>query len=64
MVATAGGVDSAALSRKRAQYAGPDGIKGLIGSPNVLAIAVFASLGGFVYGCMLAGLTCLPRSHY
>ncbi|KPI41267.1 putative quinate permease [Cyphellophora attinorum] len=47
-----GGADfgQAALSQKRAQFAGPSGIKGLIGSSHVFAIAVFASLGGFVYG--------------
>lgn len=42
---------SAALSRKREQFAGPSGVKGLIASSHVFAIAVFASLGGFVYGC-------------
>ena len=40
-----------ALSAKRAQYAGLPGIAGLFSNLHVLAIAVFASLGGFVYGC-------------
>lgn len=51
------GVASAALSRKREQYAGPSGIKGLLGSSHVFLIAVFASLGGFVYGCKQELLT-------
>ena len=41
-----------ALSAKRAAYAGPPGIVGLFSNLHVLAIAVFASLGGFVYGCV------------
>jgi hypothetical protein len=40
------------LSAKRAQFAGLPGIAGLFSNLHVLAIAVFASLGGFVYGCM------------
>ncbi|KAJ5309362.1 uncharacterized protein N7443_001823 [Penicillium atrosanguineum] len=39
-----------ALSRRRAQLAGPSGIKGLLSNLRIFAIAVFASLGGFVYG--------------
>lgn len=39
------------LSQRRAQLAGPSGIKGLISNYRIFAIAVFASLGGFVYGC-------------
>lgn len=51
------GVSHAALSRKRAQFAGPPGIKGLLTSMHVFAIAVFASLGGLVYGCKSIILT-------
>lgn len=51
MVATGDGSSPAALSQKRAQFAGPGGVKGLIASSYVFLIAVFASLGGFVYGC-------------
>lgn len=40
-----------ALSKRRAQLAGPAGVKGLASNLRTLAIAVFASLGGFVYGC-------------
>jgi hypothetical protein len=39
------------LSQRRAQLAGPSGIKGLLSNLRIFAIAVFASLGGFVYGC-------------
>jgi len=39
-----------AFSKRRAQFAGPPGIKGLLQNSNVFAIAVFASLGGLVYG--------------
>ncbi|KAJ5484707.1 hypothetical protein N7539_004695 [Penicillium diatomitis] len=39
-----------ALSQRRAQLAGPAGVKGLVSNLRTLAIAVFASLGGFVYG--------------
>ncbi|OKP00045.1 Quinate permease [Penicillium subrubescens] len=48
MVATTGAGQS--LSHRRAQLAGPSGVKGLVSNVRVLAIAVFASLGGFVYG--------------
>lgn len=50
MVATA---DSGqhALSQRRVQLAGPSGVKGLLSNLRIFAIAVFASLGGFVYGC-------------
>jgi len=39
-----------ALSEKRARYAGPGGLKGLIANSKTFGIAVFAALGGFVYG--------------
>ncbi|RDW77972.1 general substrate transporter-3 [Coleophoma crateriformis] len=39
-----------ALSKRRAQFAGPSGVKGLLQNKKMFAIAVFASLGGFVYG--------------
>ena len=39
------------LSAKRAQYAGPSGIKGILHNGKTSAIATFAALGGFVYGC-------------
>lgn len=38
------------LSERRAQFAGPSGIKGLLSNLRIFAIAVFASLGGLVYG--------------
>ncbi|KAJ5999596.1 hypothetical protein N7481_000005 [Penicillium waksmanii] len=38
------------LSQRRAQLAGPSGVKGLLSNLKIFAIAVFASLGGFVYG--------------
>ncbi|KIW60569.1 hypothetical protein PV05_00776 [Exophiala xenobiotica] len=38
------------LSAKRAQYAGPSGIKGILHNGKTSAIATFAALGGFVYG--------------
>lgn len=39
------------LSAKRAQLAGPSGLKGIIHNGKTSAIATFAALGGFVYGC-------------
>jgi hypothetical protein len=51
MVAAGDGSSPTALSQKRAQFAGPGGVKGLLTSSYVFLIAVFASLGGFVYGC-------------
>jgi hypothetical protein len=39
------------LSAKRAQFAGPPGLKGLIHNRKTSLIACFAALGGFVYGC-------------
>jgi predicted MFS family arabinose efflux permease len=38
------------LQKRRAQYAGGSGFHGMIANPHVCAIAVFASLGGLVYG--------------
>ena len=38
------------LSAKRARFAGPSGIKGIIANGKTSAIACFAALGGFVYG--------------
>lgn len=49
-----------ALSQRRAQLAGPSGVKGLLSNLRIFAIAVFASLGGFVYGCEHFYLTILP----
>jgi len=51
MVVGAGASGHAALSQKRLQFAGPSGVKGLLQNKRIFAIAVFASLGGFVYGC-------------
>ncbi|GAB1735718.1 hypothetical protein NU219Hw_g4280t1 [Hortaea werneckii] len=42
--------DSNALSARRAQYAGPPGLKGLIHNGKTTSIACFAALGGLVYG--------------
>lgn len=45
-------VDAGAdLSARRAQFAGPAGVKGIIQNGKTTAIATFAALGGFVYGC-------------
>ena len=45
-------VDSGAgLSARRAQFAGPAGVKGIIQNGKTTLIATFAALGGFVYGC-------------
>lgn len=38
------------LSEMRAKYAGPPGLPGLIATKKTTGIAVFAALGGFVYG--------------
>lgn len=60
MVATGDGSSPTNLSQKRAQFAGPGGVKGLLSSSYVFLIAVFASLGGFVYGCeSLSGILAL-----
>lgn len=39
------------LSAKRQQFAGPTGLKGIVHNGKTSAIALFASLGGLVYGC-------------
>jgi len=41
------------LSAKRQQFAGPAGLKGLFHNYKTTLIALFASLGGLVYGCTL-----------
>jgi len=38
------------LSAARAKYAGPGGMKGIISNGKTSSIALFAALGGFVYG--------------
>jgi hypothetical protein len=38
------------LSAARARYAGPGGMKGIISNGKTSSIALFAALGGFVYG--------------
>ncbi|EGX51781.1 hypothetical protein AOL_s00043g800 [Orbilia oligospora ATCC 24927] len=50
MVAGGSGKEFEAFSKRRAQFSGPPGVKGLIQNGNVFAISVFASLGGLVYG--------------
>ena len=45
------------LSEARLQYAGPNGLKGIIYNGKTSAIAFFASLGGLVYGCMYRRLS-------
>lgn len=47
--AEGGGVDTA-LQQRRLRLAGHSGIKGLLENPRTCFIAVFASLGGLVYG--------------
>lgn len=42
-----------AISAKRAELAGKGGILGLISNKKTSLIGLFASLGGFVYGCKL-----------
>jgi len=49
-----------AISQRRAGLAGPSGIKGLMSNLRIFAIAVFASLGGLVYGCMCLPLPSFP----
>lgn len=51
-----------AVSQRRAGLAGPSGIKGLMSNLRIFAIAVFASLGGLVYGCMCPTLISFPKS--
>jgi hypothetical protein len=58
MVMTSGGGGQDALSKRRAQFAGPSGVKGLIQNSRIFLLAVFASLGGFVYGCEDHALGC------
>lgn len=50
MVATTANLDGG-LSDQRSAYAGPVGAKGLVANAHVFAIAVFASMGGLIYGC-------------
>lgn len=40
------------VSEKRAQIAGPSGVKGLVSNQKTFLIGLFASLGGLVYGCL------------
>ncbi|KAF7712316.1 MFS-type Sugar/inositol transporter [Penicillium ucsense] len=49
-LAPVGGGDHHDLSAKRRQFAGESGFKGLISNGRTFAIALFASLGGLVYG--------------
>lgn len=60
LVADAGVPHAQDLSAKRAQFAGPTGLKGIIANGKTTAIAFFASLGGLVYGCehryLIAGM--------
>ncbi|KAM5530407.1 hypothetical protein V8D89_015918 [Ganoderma adspersum] len=46
----AGGAPVAAASHRRKNLAGPSGWAGLLANARVFAIAVFASLGGLLYG--------------
>ncbi|PGH14398.1 hypothetical protein AJ79_03040 [Helicocarpus griseus UAMH5409] len=46
----AGGADVTPMSARRAALAGPSGFKGLLRNGKTVGIALFASLGGFVYG--------------
>lgn len=49
--------DQGGMSAKRAQFTGPAGIKGIFYNAKTSAIACFAALGGFVYGCKCDGST-------
>jgi hypothetical protein len=40
------------VSQRRARIAGPSGLKGMFANGKTTLIAIFAALGGFVYGCM------------
>ncbi|UZJ56789.1 hypothetical protein CBS101457_006109 [Exobasidium rhododendri] len=44
-----GGIETA-LHRRRSELAGHSGIAGLLENPRTVAIAVFASMGGLIYG--------------
>lgn len=44
-----------AVSAKRAELASQSGIWGLVSNKKTSAIGLFASLGGFVYGCECVG---------
>jgi hypothetical protein len=49
-----GGMTSQDISAKRAELAGGKvGWRGLLSSKKTFGIALFASLGGLVYGCMI-----------
>lgn len=51
------------LSARRAALAGPVGMKGLFHNGRTTSIALFAALGGLVYGCMFLGsLSLAPDS--
>lgn len=48
----AGGAASQGLSARRAELAGGKvGWRGLVSSKKTFGVALFASLGGLVYGC-------------
>lgn len=42
-----------AISAKRAELSGKNGLKGLLSNKKTTCIGLFASLGGLVYGCKL-----------
>lgn len=44
-----GGIETA-LQKRRAALASASGFRGMIANPHITAVAVFASLGGLVYG--------------
>jgi hypothetical protein len=51
------------LSARRAQFAGPSGLKGLVHNKKTSAIATFAALGGFVYGYNQGKVVATRASH-
>ena len=47
---SAGGGVETALQKRRAELASPPGIAGMLANPRICSIALFASMGGLVYG--------------
>ena len=50
MAPAAGVIGDGILAQKRLEMAGKPGIQGLLANGRTLSIALFASMGGLVYG--------------
>lgn len=44
--------EQTSMSQARAKLAGPSGFQGIVSNGKTFGIAMFAAVGGLVYGCM------------